>query len=84
MSVSAVNGGSIADTQGQAFDILDNLIRRATDLRQELRSKPPERGSVLAIFGAALAASANLSADNLASLTTAIRSGRLPRRRATA
>ncbi len=68
-------------TLARTLDVLDCVHDRSAELREELRSKPPDQAEVTALFGAALAASANLSAENITSLTNAVRQGRLPRRK---
>lgn len=70
-----------------ALALLDDLTQRATELRKKLRDgiasdgKPLDHASTLAAFGAATAAVANLSPENLASLDRAVRQGKLPRKK---
>lgn len=70
-----------------ALALLNDVAERAVMLRNNLRDGiAADSGSLdiegtIAVHPAALAASANLSAENIASLTKAIRAGKLPRRR---
>jgi hypothetical protein len=69
------------DTLNRALDALDSVHDRADQLRNELRNKPPDQAAAVAVLGAVVAAAANLSAENVAGLTDAIRQGKLPRKR---
>jgi len=67
-------------TLARALDALDCVHDRSAELREELSSKASDQAQAAALFGAALAALASLSAENVTSLTAAIRAGKLPRR----
>jgi hypothetical protein len=69
------------DTLNRALDALESVHHRADQLRNELRTAPPDHAAAVAVFGAAVAASANLSVENIDSLTDAVRQGKLPRRK---
>jgi hypothetical protein len=68
-------------TLTRAIEALDSVRERSAELREELKGKQPDQAEAAALFGAALAASANLSVENLDSLKQAIRAGQLPRRK---
>jgi hypothetical protein len=65
----------------RALDALDSVHDRADQLCQELRDKPPDPAETVAVLGAAVAASASLSAENIAGLTDVVRQGKQPRSR---
>lgn len=74
-------------TLSTTLALLDEVAERAIRLRNDLRDgiaadgKSLDREGTLALHGAALAAVANLSRENIADLTEAVRQGRLPRRK---
>jgi hypothetical protein len=67
------------DLLGRARQLLLAVTARANQLQ---RQKPKDTAAATALFGAALAASATLSAENLHDLEEAARAGRLPREKA--
>jgi hypothetical protein len=73
-------------TLSTAIALLHGVVERAVVLRNNLRDgiaadgKSLDHEATIAVHGAALAASANLSDQNIASLRAAIRDGQLPRR----
>jgi hypothetical protein len=65
----------------RAIAELNHVRDRAGEMMRELRETPPEHSVVVTVLSAAIAANANLSSENIASLTDAVRQGKLPRKR---
>src|SRR5271165_3580559 len=68
------------ESLASAKETLAEVARTANELSAKMLTDAAE---ALALHSVALAASANLSPENIASLARAIRQGRLPRRKAT-
>jgi hypothetical protein len=64
-----------------AVNMLANVDSRVKELLHEMNSHTPDEVNTLALYSVAVAANANLSPENIRSLTTAILKGQLPRRK---
>lgn len=64
-----------------AANMLDAVAMRVKELLHEMNTHSADEVKALALHSCALSAVATLSDENIASLTKAIRQGRLPRRK---